>query len=112
MSDLRIDIQSLKDLSDKLVAVRNTLENSEQFSRNVADQAGDAALAQVLRDFADKWNLRRGFLVDDIAQLSETALAIRETFADLDNEMAAQLASGYTPPPAGTPGGGGGGGGR
>jgi len=93
MADLTIDIQSLKDLSDKLVLVQGQLENAEQFSKTVADMAGDPLLANVLRDFADKWNKRRGFLIDDIAQLSETALAIRETFADLDNEMAARLAT-------------------
>jgi len=93
MADLTIDIQSLKDLSDKLVLVQGQLENAEQFSTEVADMAGDPLLANVLRDFAGKWNKRRGFLIDDIAQLSETALAIRETFADLDNEMAARLAT-------------------
>jgi hypothetical protein len=91
MADLTIDIQSLSDLSDKLVAVQGELENAEKFSKTVADMAGDPLLANVLRDFADKWNVRRGFLIDDIAQLSETAIAIRNTFADLDNEIAAGI---------------------
>jgi len=101
MADINIDLDELSVLSTNLTTVRTQLEGAEKFSSTVAGYAGDDQLAQVIRDFAEKWNVRRGFLLDDLEQIAAAAEAIRDTFEELDGEIAAGLSGG---------GGGGGGG--
>jgi hypothetical protein len=101
MADLNLDFDDLTTLESQLSLVRLMLENAEKFSSGVADLTGDDQLAQVVRDFAEKWNLRRGFMIDDLEHLGAASEAIRDTFRELDGQIAGGLA-----------GGGGGGGGR
>jgi len=92
MADLNIELSELTVLSGNLTTVRTQLEGAEKFSETVASYAGDDQLSQVIRDFASKWNVRRGFLLDDLEQIAAAAEAIRDTFEELDNEIAAGLA--------------------
>lgn len=101
MADLNLDFDELTSLESNLTLVRMMLENAQKFGSEVAGLVGDDQLAQVVRDFAEKWNLRRGFMIDDISQLAAASEAIRDTFRELDGRIA-----------EGLPGGGGGGGGR
>lgn len=114
MADLNIELDELAALSDSLTDLHAELDGAEKFSETVAGYAGDDQLAQVIRDFASGWNKRRGFLLEDLEQLAAAAEAIRDTFVELDREIAAGLYSnasmstGYS----GAGAGGGGGGGR
>ena len=101
MADLRIDVDGLTELANQLSVIRTQLDGAEKFSSSVAGLVGDDRLAQVVRDFAEKWNLSRGFFIDDLAQLGAAAEAIRDTFVELDTKMSSGLGAG---------GGGGGGG--
>jgi hypothetical protein len=94
MADIRIDVGELTALAHQLGSIRRELDGAEQFSHHVADLTGDDRLGHVIRDFADKWNLRRGFFIDDLEQLQRAAEAIRDTFVELDERIAAGLSHG------------------
>lgn len=110
MADLDIQLDQLSVLSESLTDLYSQLEGAEKISETVSGYAGDGQLAQVIRDFASAWNLRRGFLLDELEQLAAAAEAIRDTFDELDREMAAGFSGGGGA--SGGGGGGGGGGGR
>lgn len=110
MADIRIDVAELTKLAHELAAIRRQLDGAERFSDHVADLTGDDRLAHVIRDFADKWNLRRGFFLEDLEELQRAAEAIRDTFVELDEQMASGLAHGGGGAAGGAGGGGGGGG--
>jgi hypothetical protein len=87
MADLAINLADLVVLQNSLRVVKSDFSEAEEFSREVADYTGDERLARVVRDFADKWNLRRGFLIDKIERLAAAAAAIHDTFEELDGEL-------------------------
>ena len=97
MADLQIDLDGLTELAAQLSVIRTQLDGAEKFSGTVASLVGDDRLADVVREFAEKWNLRRGFFIDDLAQIGAAAEAIRDTFVELDSQLGAGLAAGHTP---------------
>lgn len=93
MADIAINLEELVALRDSLRVVKSEFNSAESFSREVAGYTGDERLARVVRDFADKWNLRRGFLVDEIERISAAAEAIHDTFIELDSQLADGISS-------------------
>lgn len=88
MSDLSMNLSALETLSTRLTSVSNDLSSSEAFSRTVAGLVGDDRLAQVVRDFAEKWNIRREHLITEIEGTAAAATAIHDTFEELDKKLA------------------------
>lgn len=88
MPDLRIDLDGLLALEQELRMVHAHFGNAEEFSDAVADLVGHPQLHDVVHDFAGKWNIRREELMQEIQRVADTAEAIRETFQELDREMA------------------------
>lgn len=96
MSDIRIDLDHLESLSTGLTKVSSDLDNVEAFSKSVAGVVGDERLASVIRDFADKWNIRRNDLIEQIGVTAAAAQAIHDTFEELDREIAAGITGAAT----------------
>ncbi len=88
MSDVKINLDELESLSNRLKQVSGDLSNAEAFSSGVAGVVGDERLASVLRDFADKWNVRRQDLIEQVEITAAAAQAIHDTFEELDREIA------------------------
>lgn len=91
MPDIRIDLDGLQILEQDLRLVQASVGNADRFSDTVAGLVGHPGLHEVVHDFACKWNIRRDELMHDIQQVADTVEAIRETFQEVDRELASHI---------------------
>ena len=92
MTDLRLDLDQLDDLHDSLTAIATAFDG--------ADAAGDTLNASVdtigdlqykIGAFASNWNDTRGSIAENLRTISLAVESIRETFEDLDAQLALQV---------------------
>lgn len=114
MTDLSIDYTRLDALISNLSLVQGEFSSAEQFASQTADLTGHDRLADVVRDFATKWSLRREELLEELQTIADAAESIRDTMRELDLELAdaAEQVAPMLGHVSGGGGGGGGGGGR
>lgn len=88
MLDIRLDLDRMQAVHETLTDLVAAFDGTERFNDDVAAATGHAALAAVIGEFADWWNVRRNQLTEDLAYVAERAKAIHDTFEELDARMA------------------------
>ena len=73
MTDLSIDYTRLDALISNLSLVQGEFSSAEQFATQTADLTGHDRLADVVRDFATKWSLRREELLEELQTIADAA---------------------------------------
>lgn len=89
--DLSIDMDQLATLKEDLRAISDELENADANAQAAADATGHDALRDRVNDFADKWEIKRGEMLENVKKLSDIIAQIAETFTEIDAELAKSL---------------------
>jgi len=88
MSDLRFDLDALRDASSRIGRVSGRLDGAGDDSRHLPDSAGHDAMRGALSDFRDKWSVHRDDLLEELQFLRDSLTAIADTFDELDGDLA------------------------
>jgi hypothetical protein len=89
--DLSIDMDQLTTLKEDLKAITDELENADANARSAADATGHDGLRDRVNDFADKWEIKRGEMLENVKKLSDIITQIADTFTEIDTELAKAL---------------------
>lgn len=89
MSDVHIDGDLLRAAASRVDAVVQSFATAGSDAREAADYVGHDGLAHRVRDFAGGWDIHRARLTDEFGQLAAMLEAVAQTFADLDDRLAA-----------------------
>lgn len=85
---LVIDTPTVRSLADNLGTVQGTLEDAAVTSSSLAGSVGDPHLADVVTDFASKWDNRRKEMVTQVETVQKNARAVADGFEHTDQEVA------------------------
>jgi hypothetical protein len=96
VTDLRVDLTSLRAVSTDLTGIGREFADANVHSDRIADAAGHSGLADAIRSFAHSWDDTRGDMLESIQGLAEAATAVADIFSETDAELARAL----TEPPA------------
>jgi len=88
---LKVDTDSVRSVSNDLIRITSELTDAQAHSDDVADAVGHDGLAGALRNFAGSWDDRRRKLIEQIAQLRDSATSIADAFDDTDSALARAL---------------------
>jgi hypothetical protein len=88
LSDLRFDLDGLRDASSRIGRVSGRLDGSGDDTRHLPDSAGHDSVRGALSDFRDKWSVHREDLLEELKFLSDSLTAIADTFDELDADLA------------------------
>lgn len=91
MSDLRVDSDQLNAWSQTLRSIVNDLHSAGHQADDAANAVGHRGLASTVHDFADNWRIHRGRTIDELTGMADALDAVRETFADIDSQIASEL---------------------
>lgn len=91
MTDLDIDTDQLKSISQNIRSVVDALHNAKQDASEAAEYVGHDRLAGKVREFGDAWRIHREDTISEITALADLFDAVHQTFADLEGNTAAQL---------------------
>jgi uncharacterized phage infection (PIP) family protein YhgE len=97
VADLKLDLELLDKLSSDLAAVVAEFKNADDFSDDVAEATGQDDLAGKVRDFASKWNDKRGKMTTEVENLQKQISGISKGFTSVDDGLAKALT---TPAPS------------
>ncbi|WP_275006232.1 hypothetical protein [Promicromonospora iranensis] len=89
--DLSIDMDQLTTLKDDLKAITSELENADGNAQAAADATGDDELRDRVNEFADKWEIKRGEMLENVKKLSDIITQIVDTFKQIDTELGKAL---------------------
>ena len=101
MTDLRVDLESLRAVSTDLTGISREFADANVHSDRIADAAGHSGLADAIRSFAHSWDDTRGDMLESIQGLAEASNAVADIFTETDAELARALTA--PPPPVITP---------
>ncbi|MCP2267510.1 hypothetical protein ACFQHV_20765 [Promicromonospora thailandica] len=82
--DLSINMDQLTALKDDLKAITSELENADGNAQAAADATGHDELRDRVNDFADKWEIKRGEMLENVKKLSDIITQIVDTFKEID----------------------------
>lgn len=101
VDQLEIQYDLLDQLADDLKLIAREYANADEFSDDVADAVGHERLAERVREFSTKWNDRRKNMLEQVEALQGQVEAIRDAFAQVDDELLKALTEGAdnAPPP-------------
>jgi DNA-binding ferritin-like protein len=91
VADLVLKTDELTQLAADLEAIREELADADANAAEAADATGHDELRDHVNDFADKWRIKRGEMLDDVTTLSEMITTIVENFGQVDKDLAAAL---------------------
>ncbi len=91
MADLDLRGEDLASAISQTSAVVNYFNNANTKAERAAQHVGHAGLAGKVNDFADAWDIRRGKFVENLTFVYDALAAIRDTFEDIDNQIAEDL---------------------
>ncbi|BDZ41251.1 hypothetical protein GCM10025865_05500 [Paraoerskovia sediminicola] len=89
--DLSMDMEALRTLADDLDAICAELSEADDVSEVAAHATGHDALADRVRDFADKWRVKREDMLGDVTKLRDAVMTIAENFTQVDADLAKAL---------------------
>lgn len=89
--DLSIDMDQLRTLKDDLKAISSELEDADSNAEAAAKATGHDDLRDRVNDFADKWEIKRGEMLENVKKLSDIIAQIADTFSEIDSELAKSL---------------------
>lgn len=82
--DLSIDMDQLTALRDDLKSITSELENADGNAQAAADATGHDELRDRVNEFADKWEIKRGEMLENVKKLSGIITSIVDTFKEID----------------------------
>lgn len=85
---IELDLDALADTERRLRKLHVEFTGVEQFDEGLPAAADHDRLGGALSDFGSAWNRRREDLAERILTTAETALAIHDTFVELDEGLA------------------------
>ncbi len=88
MSDLRIDFDRLSSAEVRLDRVLGDFQATGGPQAHLPGATGHPHLMGVVQDFRDAWAIRRGELTEELTFVRDAVVAIRETFRELDADLA------------------------
>ena len=91
MTDLRVDLASLRAVSTDLTGIGREFAEANVHSDRIADAAGHPGLADAIRYFANSWDDTRADMLESIQGLAEAATAVADIFTETDLELARAL---------------------
>ena len=91
MSTVRVDLDYLARLHDD---VSDTIANMDASRPEGVTIPSDSRADNILKDFQQRWDKRRGELGDSLRGVEQALATMRETWEGTDNEMACQLEEG------------------
>lgn len=121
MADLRIDVAELTASASRAERIASEFSTAERIADETAGYTGHDGLAGKVHDFADKWDIARGKLEENLTTIADYLRAVVDTFDDLaasleqsklgdgamnreiDGAIAEGQASAPSPAPAPTP---------
>jgi|SRR5690606_4793118 len=89
--DLSIDMDQLRMLSEDLKAITSELENADGNAQDAADATGHDELRDRVNDFADKWEIKRAEMLENVKKLSGIITSISDAFSEVDTGLAKAL---------------------
>lgn len=89
--DLSIDMDQLTTLKEDLKAITDELENADSNAQAAAEATGHDGLRDRVNEFADKWEIKRGEMLENVKKLSDIIAQIADTFTEIDTELAKSL---------------------
>ena len=89
--DLSIDMDQLTALKDDLKAITSELENADGNAQAAADSTGHDELRDRVNEFADKWEIKRGEMLENVKKLSDIITQIVDTFKEIDSGLGKAL---------------------
>ena len=92
MSDLKADIQRIRECSDELGVVYDDFTNrANPADGYTIEDLGSPDLASAFEEFADNWKIHRRELADKIATLGKITEDAANTYQSIDADLAAAL---------------------
>lgn len=91
MADLRIDVAELTASASRAERIASEFSTAERIADETAGYTGHDGLAGKVHDFADKWDIARGKLEENVTTIADYLRAVVDTFDDLDTDLAASL---------------------
>lgn len=91
MADLRIDVAELTASASRAERIASEFSTAECIADETAGYTGHDGLAGKVHDFADKWDIARGKLEENLTTIADYLRAVVDTFDDLDTDLAASL---------------------
>jgi uncharacterized phage infection (PIP) family protein YhgE len=88
MTDIKLDLDRLKQLNSDLKSVSAEFGGADDFSDTVATATGHDGLHDAVRDFAHKWNEKRPEMQDGVDKLQKKLQAVTDGFTQLDQQLA------------------------
>jgi uncharacterized protein YukE len=88
MTDLRVDLEAVRELGSSLTTVADEFENANANSSRIADAVGHEGLAGVVRDFAHAWDDTRAKMTENLRMLADASTAVADAFTDVDADLA------------------------
>lgn len=89
--DLSIDMDQLTTLKEDLKAITSELENADGNAQDAADATGHDELRDRVNEFADKWEIKRGEMLENVKKLSGIITTIVDTFTQIDTDLGKAL---------------------
>ncbi|MEK8225697.1 hypothetical protein NKG05_05825 [Oerskovia sp. M15] len=88
---LKVDGDLLESAASDLGTVSREFADADARADTIADEVGDAGLAEAVRAFSADWSNRREKMREGIDNLYELTRAVAETFTEADDELASVL---------------------
>jgi uncharacterized protein YukE len=89
--DLSIDMDALRDLAKDLKTIADEFKDADGNSDDAAQATGHDELAGKVRDFADKWRIKRQDMTENVVKLQGIIQQIVDTFGKVDADLAKAL---------------------
>ncbi len=89
--DLSIDMEALRHLAKDLKAIADEFQHADDNSDAAAEATGHSELGHKVRDFADKWRIKRNDMTENVVKLQGIIQQIVDTFSEVDADLAKAL---------------------
>jgi len=88
VSDLKISNDILDELQSGLKSIVDQLNGSTNFSSEIEGLVGHSGLAGKVGDFANKWSVHRGKMINGTTAIHDSVALINSTFDKTEKELA------------------------
>lgn len=90
-ADILIREDTLGGAVEGLAVVTAELEGAERFASDLANAVGHPGLSNAVQGFAEKWEHKRGKMLEETQALHSMLEAVAETFDSADRELMAAI---------------------
>jgi len=91
MTDLRVDLDAVRQLGTDLGHVADELEQANARSDRIAAAVGHEHLARTVRKFAHDWDDTRKKITGSVRALADASTQVAEAFEQTDHDLAHAL---------------------